>query len=146
MYKITEKKIEIDGLYEKVIDPCHGAIATFAGTVRSKTGERLTTHLEYEAYPAMAEKKMAEIGEEAKSKWPIGQVAILHRVGRLNIGEISVLVAVGAGHRKPAMESCLYLIDRLKEVVPIWKKEYGPEGEFWVEKPKLEGEVRNNGS
>ena len=140
MYKITEKTIEFDCLYEKVTDPCHGAIATFAGTVRSKTGERFTTHLEYEAYPSMAEKKMAEIAEEAKSRWPIGQVAILHRVGRLKIGEISVLVAVGAGHRKQAMEACLYLIDRLKVVVPIWKKEYGPEGEFWVEGPTLEQE------
>ncbi len=144
MYQITKNIIEIDSLYEKVADPSHGAISTFAGTVRAQTGDRLTTHLEYEAYPAMAEKKMAEIGEEAKGKWPIGQVAIVHRIGRLNIGEISVLVAVGAGHRKEAMDACLYLIDRLKEIVPIWKKEYSPDGEFWVEGPKLEEEKLNH--
>ncbi|MEE3235581.1 MAG: molybdenum cofactor biosynthesis protein MoaE [Candidatus Latescibacterota bacterium] len=146
MYKITKDRIEADCLFERVIDPCHGAIGTFAGTVRAKTGDRATTYLEYEAYPAMAEKKMTEIAEEAKSKWPIGEVAILHRIGRLEVGEISVLVAVGAGHRREAMEACLYVIDRLKAVVPIWKKEYGPDGEFWVEGPSAEGCRIQNGA
>lgn len=144
MYKITRDPIEKDSLFEQVADPGHGAIGTFAGTVRGKTGSRTTTYLEYEAYPAMAEKKMSEIAEEAKGKWNIGSVAILHRIGRLDVGEISVLVAVGAAHRREAMEACLYVIDRLKAVVPIWKKEYGPNGDFWVEGPTvLEDGVKN---
>ena len=137
MYKITRDPIEQDSLFEQVVDPSHGAIGTFAGTVRGTTGDRTTTYLEYEAYPAMAEKKMSEIADEAKGKWKIGSVAILHRIGRLDVGEISVLVAVGAAHRREAMEACLYVIDRLKAVVPIWKKEYGPNGDFWVEGPTV---------
>ena len=137
MYKITKDPIEKDSLFERVADTGHGAIGTFAGTVRGKTEDRITTYLEYEAYPAMAEKKMSEIAEEAKCKWEIGTVAIVHRIGRVDVGEISVLVAVGAAHRREAMEACLYVIDRLKAVVPIWKKEYGPNGDFWVEGPTL---------
>ena len=107
MYKITRDPIEQDSLFEQVVDPSHGAIGTFAGTVRGTTGDRTTTYLEYEAYPAMAEKKMSEIADEAKGKWKLGSVAILHRIGRLDVGEISVLVAVGAAHRREAMEACL---------------------------------------
>ena len=143
MYKITNKAIQPHDLFEAVRAPKHGAIATFAGTVRDQTEGRATTHLEYEAYPAMAEKIMERIGEEAKSKWPIGKVAILHRLGRLELEEISVLIAVGAGHRREAMEACLYIIDKLKEIVPIWKKEYGSDGEYWVDGPKIKGVEAN---
>ena len=139
MYKITQEVIKPHDLFDVVKGPKHGAIATFAGTVRNQTQGRTTTHLEYEAYPSMAEKIMAQIGEEAKSKWPIGKVAILHRLGRLELEEISVLIAVGAGHRREAMEACLYIIDKLKATVPIWKKEYGSDGDYWVEGPSIKG-------
>ncbi len=131
--------IQPHDLFDAVRDTKHGAIATFAGTVRNQTKGRSTTHLEYEAYPGMAEKVMARIGEEARSKWPVGKVAILHRLGRLEVEEISVLIAVGAGRRREAMEACLYIIDKLKATVPIWKKEYGSNGEYWVEGPKIQG-------
>jgi molybdopterin synthase catalytic subunit len=84
----------------------------------------------------MAEKKMAEIGDAVKARWHIDDIAVLHRIGRLEIGEISVLIAVGSPHRAEAFEVCRYFIDRLKEIVPIWKKEVGQDGEVWIEGPQ----------
>ena len=116
-------------------------MATFAGVVRDNSQGRTTQYLEYDAYASMAEKKLAEIGEEVQARWDVDRVAILHRVGRLEIGEISVLIAVSAAHRGPALEGCGYAIDRLKEVVPIWKKEVWADGEAWIEgnRPAREG-------
>ncbi|MDA2917286.1 molybdenum cofactor biosynthesis protein MoaE, partial [Nitrospinae bacterium AH_259_B05_G02_I21] len=88
--------------------------------------------LEYEAYPSMAERKMTQIGEEIRAKWAVDAVVILHRVGRLEVGEMSVAIAVAAPHRREALEACAYAIDRLKEIVPIWKKEVFEDGEVWV--------------
>lgn len=135
MYKITEDEISIDALYKTVLKDSHGAVVTFAGVVRDHSGEKRTNYLEYEAYTNMAEKKMAEIGDEIQRQWGLDDVAILHRVGRLEIGEISVLIAIASPHRAEALAACQYAINRLKEIVPIWKKEVGEDGDYWVEGP-----------
>ena len=135
MYKITEDEISVDALYKTVLKDSHGAVVTFAGVVRYHSGDKRTNYLEYEAYTNMAEKKMAEIGDEIQRQWGIADVAILHRVGRLEIGEISVLIAIASQHRAEALAACKYAIDRLKEIVPIWKKEVGENGDYWVEGP-----------
>ena len=137
MFKVQEAPINVGDLYSEVLRDCNGAVITFSGVVRDHTGDKRTDHLVYEAYGAMAEKKLAEIAAEAKEKWAVEEIAILHRVGRLEIGETSVLIAVGSRHRKEAFAACQYTIDRLKEVVPIWKKEVGEDGSFWVEGPKV---------
>lgn len=133
VFAITEEPIAPDALFKTVLRDYHGAVVTFCGVVRNHSGSRRTHHLFYEAYREMAEKRMAEIAAEVEQKWGIREVAILHRVGRLEVGEISALVAVASPHRQQAFEACRYVIDRLKEVVPIWKKEVGEEGEVWVE-------------
>lgn len=110
-----------------------GAVVTFLGTVRDLTGERETVALDYEAYPGMAEKKMAEIEEETRKQWPVGELLMIHRLGHLEVGDISVAVAVSCPHRAQAFEACRYAIDRLKELVPIWKKENWADGSTeWV--------------
>ena len=135
MFIITEDKITLDALYQTVLEDENGAVAVFAGVVRNHTGAKRTDHLVYEAYPEMAEKKMREIGAEIEERWGITDTGILHRVGKLEIGEISVLIAVSRPHRAESFAACQYAIDRLKQVVPIWKKEVGEDGESWVEGP-----------
>ena len=134
-FEITDGPIESDALYREVLKDSDGAVVTFCGVVRDHSGDSRTDHLVYEAYPPMAEKKMAEIGGEIRNRWEVGDVAILHRTGRLEIGEIIVLIAVASPHRGDGFEACRYAIDRLKEIVPIWKKEVTPEGEYWLEGP-----------
>ena len=142
MFEITTDPIDPDALYRQVLRDYNGAVVTFAGVVRDHTGDKRTEYLVYEAYTEMAQKKMAEIGAEVKERWDIENIAILHRVGRLEIGETSVLIAVGSPHRRQAFEACRYAIDRLKERVPIWKKEGGEDGESWIEGPGSgQGEV-----
>lgn len=136
LFKITEEPITPDALYKEVVQPVDGAVVTFCGVVRNHSGTKRTDYLIYEAYREMAEAKMAEIGEEVRRRWGTSDIAILHRVGRLGIGEISVLIAVASSHRAEAFTACHYAIDRLKEEVPIWKKEVGEDGEVWVEGPR----------
>ena len=136
VFKITEEPIKSSDLFTEVVRDENGAVATFAGVVRNHSGDQQTDYLVYEAYPAMAEKKMAEIGDELKAQWGVVDVAMIHRVGKLEIGEISVLIAVASPHRAEALAACQYAIDRLKEIVPIWKKEVGVGGESWVEGPQ----------
>jgi molybdopterin synthase catalytic subunit len=113
--------------------PHCGGVVVFLGTVRDLTGERVTVALDYEAYADMAEKKMAEIEADTRRRWPIGEIALVHRLGRLEVGEISVAVAVSCPHRVEAFEACRHAIDRLKELVPIWKKENWADGTTeWV--------------
>jgi len=137
VFKITENPIVPDALYRNVLQDENGAVATFAGVVRNHSGEKRTDYLVYEAYAGMAEKKMQEIGDEIKTRWGIEDIAILHRIGRLEIGEISVLIAVSSQHRSEAFVACQYAIDRLKQIVPIWKQEVGEDGESWVEGPQV---------
>lgn len=133
-FQIVDRPIVAEEVVRRVGDPGNGAICVFYGVVRDHAlSGRQTRFLEYEAYRDMAEAKMAEIAEEIRRRWNIQQVAMTHRIGRLGIGEPSVIIAVGTPHRKQAFEACEYAIDRLKEEVPIWKKEIGPDGEEWVE-------------
>ncbi len=133
MIEITEVPIDHSAVTESVRSNGAGAVCTFLGTVRELTGSRRTVSLDYEAYPEMALKKLAELEEEARRRWPIIELAIVHRVGNLDLGEVSVVVAVSCPHRQDAFEACRWLIDTLKAVVPIWKKETWADGsEEWV--------------
>jgi molybdopterin synthase catalytic subunit len=123
---------------ERVRSPRAGAVVLFVGTTRELTGERRTESLDYECYGDMAEKKLAELKTEAETRWPLIQCAIVHRVGRVGLGEASVAIAVSSPHREAAFEAGKWLIDTLKQVVPIWKKENWSDGtQGWVH-PGLE--------
>ena len=133
MVRLTRTVINYLALTEEVRRGDCGAVAVFLGTVRDLTGERVTVALDYEAYPAMAEKKMAEIEAETRARWPVGAMVMEHRLGHLEVGDISVAVAISCPHRSQAFEACRYAIDRLKELVPIWKKENWADGTTeWV--------------
>lgn len=133
---ITEEELSLDELAALVTAPEHGAIVLFSGIVRGVTGDLETDYLEYEAYAEMAAEVLAQIGTEVQGKWPqVSDIAIVHRIGRLDIGESSVMIAVAASHRQGVFDACSFAIDRLKQIVPIWKKEVGPEGDYWVEGP-----------
>jgi molybdopterin synthase catalytic subunit len=134
MIEVTEKPLDHGAITDRVRSNQAGAVCSFLGTVREMTGERRTSALEYEAYPEMAHKKMAELEAEARQRWPVIELALVHRVGHLELGEISVVVAVSCPHRDQAFAACRWLIDTLKEVVPIWKKEVWADGtEEWVD-------------
>ena len=133
MIRLTTEPIDYHALTEQVCRPNCGAVVTFLGTVRDLTGDRVTRALDYEAYPGMAEKKMAEIERDTRARWPVGEIALVHRLGHLDVGEVSVAVAVSCPHRAQAFEACRFAIDRLKELVPIWKKENWADGSTeWV--------------
>jgi molybdopterin synthase catalytic subunit len=133
MVRLTTELIDHHALTEQVRRPGCGAVVTFLGTVRDLTGDRVTAALDYEAHLEMAEKKMAEIERDTRGRWPVGEMALVHRLGHLGVGEVSVAVAVSCPHRAQAFEACHYAIDRLKELVPIWKKENWSDGTSeWV--------------
>jgi len=133
MIEIVSSPIDAAAVTERVRSPHAGAVCTFLGTVRDLTDDRRTVALRYEAYPEMALKKMAELEDEARRRWPVIELALVHRVGDLDLGEVSVVVAVSCPHRGQAFEACRWLIDTLKEVVPIWKRETWEDGEQeWV--------------
>ncbi|MER3419936.1 MAG: molybdopterin converting factor, partial [Chloroflexota bacterium] len=114
----------------------------FYGVVRNHNRGRRVLYLEYDAYPPMAEKKMHEIAAEVRQRWPVTGIAMRHRIGRLEIGEVSVMIAVASAHRADAIAACHYAIDRLKEIVPIWKKEVFEGGEEWLEGTAIVPETR----
>ncbi len=129
LFAITERAISVDEVAARLADPAVGAVVTFIGVVRGKTDERETVYLEYEAYPEMAEQVLAQVGGEVKERWPeVREVAIVHRVGRLEIGETAVVIALCAGHRTQVFDALHYAIDRVKEIVPVWKKEVWTDG------------------
>ena len=133
MIRLTREPIDHHALTEAVRRHDCGAVVTFLGTVRDLTGDRLTSALDYEAYPGMAEKKMAEIERDTCERWPVGDIALVHRLGHLGVGEVSVAVAVSCPHRAEAFDACRHAIDRLKELAPIWKKENWADGRTeWV--------------
>jgi molybdopterin synthase catalytic subunit/molybdopterin converting factor small subunit len=133
IYRVVTEPLSPDAIAAEVDDPGAGGIVIFSGVVRNETGGRPVKFLEYEAHAAMAEVKMREIGESLRARWSgVKRVAMLHRVGRLEIGEASVLIAVSAAHRGDAFEACRYAIDTLKRTVPVWKKEHFEDGEVWV--------------
>jgi molybdopterin synthase catalytic subunit len=133
MIHLTLDAIDYHRLTEAVRRPDCGAVITFLGTVRDLTDGKVTVALDYEAYPGMAEKKMEEIERETRRRWPVGEMMMVHRTGHLEVGEVSVAVALSCPHRAQAFEACRYAIDRLKELVPIWKKENWADGSTeWV--------------
>ena len=132
-FAITRDPIDSRALVEKLQRGEDGAVVTFEGVARNNTKGRPTRHLEYECYEAMAIKMMAQIGCEIAHAYQVGRVGMIHRLGRLEIGEASVVVVACAPHRKPAFEAALEGINRLKRLVPIWKKEYFSDGEVWVD-------------
>jgi len=129
---IVRDRIEVAALEREVGNPAAGAIVTFAGTTRRDNAGRKVTRLEYEAYEPMALSEMRKLAREAGQRWPIVRIAITHRIGAVEIGETSVAIAVSAAHRGAAFDACRFAIDRLKETVPIWKKEYFEGGEIWI--------------
>jgi len=133
IYRVVTEPLSPDAIAAEVDDPGAGGIVIFSGVVRNETGGRPVKFLEYEAHAPMAEVKMREIGESLRARWSgVKRVAMLHRIGRLEIGEASVLIAVSAAHRGDAFEACRYAIDTLKRTVPVWKKEHFEDGEVWV--------------
>lgn len=144
LFEVTERPLSLDDVARRVAGPSRGAITVFAGVVRGETADAArpdgvlrTDHLEYEAYAEMAEAMLAQIGAEVQERWPqVEAVSIVHRVGRLEVGEPSVVIAVAAAHRQGTFDACRYAIERLKAIVPIWKKEVGSDGQWWVEGPR----------
>ena len=142
LFELTAQPLSVDDVAKRVSRPNCGAIATFAGVVRGETttqdGPRGTDFLAYEAYAEMAERMLAQIGDEIKVKWPkVQAVSILHRTGRCEIGEPSVVIAVATPHRGDGcFDACRYAIERLKAIVPIWKQENWSDGQIWVEGPR----------
>ena len=132
-FALTRDAIDARALAASLLTGAEGAVVTFEGTVRNNTNGRPTLCLDYECYEAMALKIMARIGRELAASHQVGRIAMVHRLGRMLIGETSVVVVVTAPHRRPAFEAALEAIDRLKKLVPIWKKEHFVDGEVWVE-------------
>ncbi|WP_269409673.1 molybdenum cofactor biosynthesis protein MoaE [Lentibacillus daqui] len=129
---ITDCPIQVNDCIEKVVRPEAGAVNTFIGTVREFTKGKRTLYLEYQAYIAMAEKKLKQIGDEIQASWPDAKTAIAHRIGRLEISDIAVVIAVSTPHRADAFAASRYAIDRIKQIVPIWKKEHWEDGTKWI--------------
>jgi molybdopterin synthase catalytic subunit len=133
IYQLVREPIDMAALARHVRAPQDGATVTFDGFVRNQSHNRPTLYLEYEAYESMALAKMREIGAQLHEKYRIHRVAVVHRLGRLEIGETSVFIAVSAPHRAAAFDACRFAIDTLKRTVPIWKKEYFEDGAVWAD-------------
>jgi molybdopterin synthase catalytic subunit len=133
-FLLSEEPLSLDRVVDEVRDEQAGAIATFTGTTRIQSRGRTVTHLDYEAYEGMAERVMAKIAEALQARYELSAVAIHHRIGRVGIGETSVVIAVSAPHRQDALAACRDAIDQLKEQVPLWKKEVYAGGEEWIGK------------
>jgi molybdopterin synthase catalytic subunit len=141
----VRNKIDVEGFVQMLKKAEDGAVIAFEGTVRNHTRGRRTLYLEYEAYEGMAIKQMDELVAEANAKFAIDQAKIIHRLGRLEVGETSVLIVVSAAHRAPAFDACRYLIDTLKKTVPVWKKEFFADGAVWADGEPFPAEVKNPG-
>jgi molybdopterin synthase catalytic subunit len=132
LFEVTTGPLSVDGLVARVVTPADGAVVTFVGTVRDNNLGRKVAALEYEAYGEMAVEEMRRIGAEMLVKWGLHGIGMHHRVGRLAVGEVSVVIAVSAPHREEAFSACSEALDLLKSQVPIWKKEYFEGGEEWI--------------
>lgn len=132
LFEIINKPIDVEEVRQKVLSRNAGAITLFIGIVREITNGKKTLHLEYQAYPAMAIKMFEQIAQEIQEQWPEAKVAITHRVGHLDIADIAVVIAVSSPHRKVAYMANEYAIDRIKQIVPIWKKEHWEDGTEWI--------------
>ncbi len=139
--RITGSPIQMDELVNALEAPELGGVCTFIGRVRNHSGGRAVTHLEYHAYPEMAEKKMRQVAEEVGERFGVTHLAMAHRVGTLRVGDVAVGIAAASAHRDAAFKACRYAIDRIKQIVPIWKKEYGADGVAWVEECVVNAET-----
>lgn len=133
LFEVTPEPLDAEKLTAHVRRDEAGAVVVFYGVVRNENIGRKVEYLEYDAYPEMAEKVMRQIAEDIRVRWPVTDIAVQHRTGRLEIGEASLLVAVSSPHRREAFEAAHALVDRLKEIVPVWKKEVFEGGEEWIE-------------
>jgi len=136
VFEVVDRPIDADAVRRAVEGPANGAVVVFHGTVRDHTADRRVTHLEYEAFVPMAEAKLAEIGAEVRTRHGLSALACAHRVGRLAIGEAAVVVATSAPHRAAALDAVEDYVRRLKEDVPIWKKEHFEGGAVWIGTPE----------
>ena len=142
VFEITREPIDKLGLEQRLLTGGAGAVVTFDGVVRDNTKGRKVLTLDYDAYPPMAVKEMRRVGEEIRQRWPeVERIGIVHRFGKMKISESSVVIVVTSPHRKVAFEACHYAIDRVKQVVPIWKKEIFEDGEAWVEGQRPDGQA-----
>ncbi len=132
-FRIRDEPLDIGAMHDLVLRPSAGAVSLFVGVVRDNNRGRAVDHLVYEAYPAMARKVMRGIADEIRERWEVSEIAMQQRTGRLEIGEASVVIAVSSPHRRDGIEACRYGIDRLKQIVPIWKKEVWTDGAHWIE-------------
>ncbi|MFN8886111.1 MAG: molybdenum cofactor biosynthesis protein MoaE [Cyclobacteriaceae bacterium] len=132
MITLTDQPLDINQITQLAHSPDAGAVNVFVGTVRANTQAKKVMRLEYEAYEPMAVSEIQKIMDVAKLKWPVKKIAVSHRVGILTVGEVAVVVAVATPHRKESFEACQFIIDSLKQTVPIWKKEIFEGGEEWV--------------
>ncbi len=143
---IVRERIDTQAVSERIRRPEDGAVAVFEGIVRNQTRGRRTLYLDYEAYEEMALKKMEELAAEALGRFAVRDVAMVHRLGRLEIGETSVLIVVASGHRAAAFDACRWLIDTLKRTVPIWKKEHFEDGAVWADGEPFPPEIKADSS
>lgn len=132
LFRVTDEALSLDEVVRAVTTEEHGGVVTFTGVVRRQSRGKRIVRLEYEAYRPMAERKLAEIGAQLATEFPGVRVAIVHRVGKLSVGDAAVVIAASAPHRAAAFDACRAAIDRLKESVPIWKKEIAEDGEEWI--------------
>jgi molybdopterin synthase catalytic subunit len=132
MFRVTDEAIDILEVIRAVVRPEAGALITFIGITRNSNEGRRVTSLEYEAYPEMAVEELERLGTETRRRWQISDIAIVHRVGEVEISDPSVVIAVSAPHRQAAFEACRFAIEEIKRVVPIWKKEIFEGGEVWI--------------
>ena len=133
MFSLVRDPIETEKISESLQHPGNGALVVFEGVVRDNANDKKVRFLEYEAYESMALKKIEEVGLETRQKFEIRDIAIVHRLGYMEIGECSIVIAVASAHRGAAFDACRYAIDTIKKVVPIWKKESYEDGEVWIE-------------
>jgi len=139
IFEIVHEPIDISDLRKRLLEGDSGAVVIFDGVARNNTRGRRTQYLEYEGYEPMSLRTMEQIIREVHEQWPINRVGIVHRLGRIEITESSVVILVTSAHRRVAFEACRYAIDRLKKIVPIWKKEFFEDGEVWVENEEARG-------
>jgi molybdopterin synthase catalytic subunit len=139
LIRVTAEELRVDEATEAVRSDAAGAITVFLGVVRDNNLGRAVEYLEYDAYPSMAEKVMREIAEEAKESFGLEECSVLHRTGKLAIGETSLLIAVSSAHRAAGFEGGHWLVDEIKKRVPVWKKEVWADGESWIEGPESLG-------
>jgi molybdopterin synthase catalytic subunit len=136
VFLLVRNPIEVQSIIDTIQKPEDGALVMFEGVVRNNANEKSVRFLEYEAYESMALKKIEEIGSQAKKDFDIRDIAIVHRLGHMEIGECSIVIVVASAHRGPAFDACRYSIDTIKQIVPIWKKEFYEDGEVWIEGAK----------